>query len=445
MPSMKTRINLFTRIFLYSIGIVLITLLIGYFFNMFFLDKFYIYRKETTMKEIAEKAEIYHASGKIESLEELIEQASELEGIEVQIKRTGSMGMMMMHKNYPMFKSSELTDKKFNITRIPGIGSLVLSYSVKLPDNDWLLMTTSLSVMNAHKHEINLFNFLTAFVSILVTLAAGAFFSKKITKDIKLLSLEAEEIANLKFPKNIEIDRSDEIGDLSRSIEKMSKELASSINNLKSFVSNASHELKTPISVLCTHAQALSRGQISNEAEKKKYYDIILKTGLEMKELTQNLLILSKLDNPEYRIKKEKIDLKEFLNQSLEKYDFLEFEKDIEVAVNIKSDSIMADPRLLKLALDNIILNALKYSPEGKTVEIYEKNENLYIENQTEEKNLENTEKLLEPFSRGKNAEDSGIEGTGLGLSIVKKSLELNGNSFQILWKDSKFIFIIQI
>ena len=433
----KIRINFFKRVFLYSILIVLITITVSTIFNVFFLDKFYIHRKEQIMLKIADNLKKLSKFENSEELKTYIYQMKELEGIEISIVKPGRMDMggrpiMTMGSNPP--------DKKFKLTTLKGIGALILSYHDRLPNGNRVVISTSLSVMEAHKHEINLFNILTIFIALVFSLISGAFFSKRITEDIKLLSKNADEISKLKFPENIEIDRNDEIGDLSKSLAKMSNELKLSIGSLKSFVSNASHELKTPISVLCTHAHALVVGQVKSEAEKKKYYEIMLKRGLEMKDITQNLLTISKLDTPNYQTKKEKIHLKSLIDESLEKYDFLEFEKDINVAVNIETDEIIGDPKLLKLAIDNIIHNALKYSPHSGLVKLYEEKGCLCIENQSEEIPHENLENFFQPFYRGKNAEDSEVEGTGLGLSIVKKSLDLSGIPFKIIWKDKRFI-----
>ncbi|WP_319370679.1 HAMP domain-containing sensor histidine kinase [uncultured Ilyobacter sp.] len=436
----KIRINFFKRVFLYSILIVLITISVSTIFNVFFLDKFYIYRKEQMMLKVVEDLKKYSKFKNNEELKDYIYQVKELEGIEITIVKPEHMDLMGRPL---MIVGSNPPDKKFKFTKLEGIGALILSYHERLPGGNRIIVSTSLSVMEAHKHEINLFNILTAFVALAFSLIAGAFFSNRITADIRLLSKNAEEISKLKFPKIIKIDRNDEIGDLSRSLEKMSDELAASINSLRSFVSNASHELKTPISVLCTHAQALVVGQVKNESEKKRYYEIMLKRGLEMKEITQNLLTISKLDTPDYQIRKEKINLKSLVEESLEKYDFLEFEKDIDIVVNIETNEISGDPKLLKLATDNIIHNALKYSPNSGFVKIYEETGFLCIENQSEEVHPENIEKFFQPFYRGKNAEDSEIEGTGLGLSIVKKSLDLNGIPFQIICENGRFIFKI--
>lgn len=428
----KMRVNFFTKVFLFSSSIVIFTLLISYVGNIIFLDQFYIYRKKKMMLEIIEVTKNYSLKNEEKKLEEYIYRIRELEGVEVNIDKNS----LRMNSNNMMSNRMSMTTKiplnQFSKNNLPGIGALILYYGEKLPDGRHIYVTTSLSVMNAHKHETNLFNLLTGFFALIFSLITGAFFSKKITEDIALLSKKAEKIAKLDFPKEIAIQREDEIGDLSKSLEKMSSELSNSITNLKSFVSTASHELRTPISVLITHSKALLENKFENEAEEKKYKGIILKEVLEMRELTENLLTISKLDALDYKSKKENTDFLEIIKDSIEKYDFLELEKELEVDLNISEKYTIGDRKLLKLAFDNIIQNAFRYSPQYETVEIYQKENYLFIRNKTNgEKDLD-IKHILQPFTRGKNAEQMGVDGMGLGLSIIKKALFLNDTEFKI-------------
>ncbi|MGL5056579.1 MAG: sensor histidine kinase, partial [Fusobacteriaceae bacterium] len=239
------------------------------------------------------------------------------------------------------------------------------------------------------------------------------------------------------------IHRKDEIGDLSKSLEKMSLELSNSINNLKSFVSTASHELRTPISVLISYSKALLENKFENEAEEKKYKSIILKEVLEMRELIENLLTISKLDALDYKSKKENINFLEILKDSIDKYDFLELEKELEVNLNIQNSFIMSDKKLLKLAFDNIIQNAFRYSPQFETIDIFQKENYLFIKNKINTENKLDAQHLLQPFVRGKNAEDMEVDGMGLGLSIIKKALLLNETDFDI--EINEHFFIIKL
>lgn len=423
MSLIKIKTNLFTKIFSFSLFIMLTTLLINYAFNAIFLEKFYIYRKKEMMLKVIETAKFIYKTQSEDNFDNYVYDIKESMGIDIDIKNSrkrNGHSMMRRSNNIENIPYNSFVDKEFL-----GNDAKILYYGEEISDNKGIFVSTSLSVIQAHSHESNIFNIITALIALIISLGSGIIFSRKITKDISYLNEKASKISKLEFPENIEIDRDDEIGDLSRNLAKMSNELSTSVNNLKSFVSNASHELRTPIAVICAHATALLEYEEMDINEKKKYYEIILKEGNEMKELIENLLILSKLDSTVFKIKKEQLNIKSIIEESLEKYDIMELEKDIIININFSDEKIIGDSRILKLVFNNLIQNALKYSLVGGVINIYQKNENLFIENHFEGVLEVDEIKLFQPFTRGKNAEDFKFEGMGLGLSIVAKALNL--------------------
>lgn len=444
MFSKKFKFNFFNKIFFYSIGITLVTLISGYFLETLFIDKFYILRKkEHILKSIEYIKKNYND---LENIKLYIDKEMETQGIDIKIINPKYNTMIMTHGMHSMEKISEITENKFKIIDFKNLGALILSYNSKLSDGNWISVTTSLSIMNAHKQEMKIFKIITIFISIILSLSLGYFFSKKITKDVEKLDKAAKEISELKFPKEIIIHRNDEIGELSKSIQKMSVQISSSIETLKSFVSNASHELKTPISVICNYAQSLKELNFDDKVQINHYSEIILNKGLQMEELVSNLLTISKIDSSAYKPQKSILNLKNIILNSLENYDFIEFEKDLIINVDIDSNyEIYSDYYLLKLSLNNIILNSLKYSKDGEIISITLKNRILTIKNVINSEISKPIQELFEPFNRGKNAENSKIEGTGLGLSIVNKSLTLLNIKYSIEIKGNYFSFLIYI
>lgn len=442
---MKIKINFFKKLFLFSLGVIFVTIFVGYILNISLLDEFYIYRKKRFMENV--KIEVEKLQNNPFELDEYIDTMRELEGIEIRITKPNNHGMMdMMHGRYPITSENKFKNKKFKISTVQRLGVKLLIYNDRMNNGKNISIRTSLSVMAAHKHEIYLFNLMTSIIAILFAAIIGRIFSKKLTRDIEKLNKTALEISKMNFPKQIVIKRDDEIGELSESIEKMSHNLSISINNLKSFVSNASHELKTPLAVLSTHLEALLNGKIVSPEKQKKYLDILLKETNEMKELVSNLLTISKISSPDYKVVKERLDLNSLISNALEKYEFLELDKDIIVIKNVENISIHGDPHLIKLAINNIVQNGLKYSVPESELKIYSKQNIIYFENHMEFiLNEEEISQLFNPFSRGDNALEGKIEGTGLGLSIVKQALELNHLEFGINLNGDIFIFWIKL
>ncbi|MEG0389925.1 sensor histidine kinase [Cetobacterium sp.] len=449
MSLIKVRVNLFTKIFGFSIFIILTTLFINYIFNAIFLEKFYIYRKKELMLKVIKNAEVIYKTQSDDDFENYIYDIKESMGIDIDIRNSrkshmknghSMMGMMRRNSSIENIPYNEFVDKEFL-----GNDARILYYGEELTPDKGIFVSTSLSVIQAHSHESNVFNIMTALIALIISLGSGLIFSKRITKDISSLNEKANKIAKLDFPKNIEIDRDDEIGDLSRNLEKMSKELSTSIGNLKSFVSNASHELRTPIAVICSHATALLEDKQINEKDRRKYYEIILKVGNEMKELIENLLTLSKLDSTVFKIKNENLNIRDIVEDALEKYDILELEKDITIKMKFKTEKIVGDSRIIKLVINNLIQNALKYSDIGGEIDIFQEEEFLLIKNKFKGNLDGDKAKLFQPFARGKNAEEFKFDGMGLGLSIVDKALKLAAIEYNLIVDENTFTMKLKI
>ncbi len=442
------KLNFFKKLFLLTTGIVFLTLLTGFLFNLLFFDKFYIYRKKEQM--LTAKNSLLKVIGNEEQFETLAEIIDDTSGIKVDIyKINNSKNGHMMKSSHMMSSRASIfnslkenegyfTSKESNNTS----GVVFLRYYERLDNNILLSVRSSLSVMSEHIHDAYIFNFFIGLFSLLISSILVFIFSKKITKNITSLKNSAEEISQLKHPQNIIVNSGDELEELSISLDKMSQDLFISMDNLKTFVSNASHELKTPISVLCLYSQALARDNVE-ESKKKEYYKILLKKSLEMKGLTESLLTLSKINSPDYKLNLRKINLQELVEDSIENYDYLEFEKDLEIVKDITPVFLNGDYGLLKITFNNLIHNMFKYSPDGTTSYIYLNGNSFIVKNSLDENLNLNTENIFQPFSRGNNALNKKVDGNGLGLSLVKKILELSHLNYKILIDENSFTFTI--
>ena len=434
---MKLKINFFQKIFIFSVAIVIFTVSIGYILNIFFLDEFYLYRKKENMLKVAEKTKILIAERRRDELDEYKEDLRDKEGIDIAILRE--------HPKQHMRRREEENIKEgFNVATVTKAKIKLLIYSEKLPDGRNLTLRTSLSVMNSHKHELSIFNVLTTVVSVMLSMLVGRVFSKKITMNIEKLNSVTRKISVLDFSEKTDVHTGDEIEELSKNIDIMSNNLNLSIENLRSFASNASHELRTPITVISTHAQALANGIVKEEQEQRKYYKVILKESSYMNDLVGNLLTISRLSSPGIKLDMKDVKFKEILKDSIEKYEILELEKDIEWDIAISDISIKCDEKIFRIAIDNLVHNALKYSKSEDVIKVYIQDNKLFIENSIKGK-LDSVDNLWEPFTRGENAKEEKIDGNGLGLSIVKKIMELNKIDFGILIEDKKFKFFFDI
>lgn len=437
----KIRDSFLKQLIFFSMMIVLITILIGYILDIFFMNSFYTERKKRTLLAVREN--IIALERKPGKLDKYISEIQMNKGVQItllnQDRELGDREGREILKNLNI-----LENENFSIIKISKIGNTQLIYRENLESGKVLIMRTSLSLIDNYRAETDIFNFIATLISIFLSGIICYFFSKAFIKDIKILNKTTEKIAQLEFPSEIENLRKDEIGDLSRNIKKMSENLKISIENLESFVGDASHELKTPITVITTCIQSLIKNSDQDEKQRKKNYEIITQEINELNSLLENLLALSKIKSLGYKLQEESLNLKKIVSKSLEKYENLELEKDIVVINNLDKERISGDERLLKLVIDNIVQNSLKYSPYGEKIFIYIEDEYLKIENKIEKIIIEKDE-IWKPFVRDNSIKAKEIEGSGLGLSIVKRALEISKKEFGIETNKEKFIFFIKI
>lgn len=215
----------------------------------------------------------------------------------------------------------------------------------------------------------------------------------------------------------------DEIGQLTRSINKLLSRLEQSLKREKQFTSDASHELRTPLSVLRGTLEVLIRKQRSSEEYEQK-----IKTALgtidRMSAMIDQLLALARVENAKNLVKEE-LELVTFLEEladqtSAEQQRKIIFQPQVSVPIYVRTNE-----KSLKMILDNLLQNAIKYSAADSEIFLRtgKSGNTSYIEVADEGLGIseEHTEKIFDPFFREKEAIDQGIPGTGLGLAIVKK------------------------
>lgn len=435
----KIKINISGKLFLYSIFIICLTLVGVYGFNIFFLDSFYIKEKKQEFPRIANRVD-YFLENDQEGLEIFIKNMRENNGINILLmSRDEKKWVNSRGGSGDGFKKSDLKNGEFLLKKQKMTGAKILVYNYKAIDGRWVTIRNSLSALDGYKKEIIEFNIIGGIFAILISLFVSGILSKKVINDIEKLNHNAKNISNLIFDKNEVVDRNDELGDLGDCLENTSEKLKKSIKDLEDFVSDTSHELKTPISIISTKAQILM-GDVRGDKKLEESCKIILKESSNTKKMISNLLLLSKMDK-KIKLEKDRLSLKKMVEEILERYDYIEMAKNLDIDLDIEMDDIFADKIYFKIALENIIHNALKYSPSDEKIFIkLEKDRKLMVKNTFE--NSFDIEKILDPFNRGENTRE---EGSGLGLTIVKKILELNEITYDILVDNDNFEFNIYL
>ncbi|MGL5867924.1 sensor histidine kinase [Clostridium chrysemydis] len=214
-------------------------------------------------------------------------------------------------------------------------------------------------------------------------------------------------------------------------------------------ITNVSHDLKTPLTSIINYVNILQRDNISEE-ERKEYLKIVEIKSNKLKVLIEDLFEVSKMNSGKIELQKENIDVVSLVYQVIGEYSSMYEDKNIDFIVESKEDEIIMplDGVMFSRVIENITVNALKYSLEGTRVYAdIEKIENEVI---ISFKNVANYEmsfdenSIFERFVRADESRNSKVEGSGLGLAITKSIVELHGGETKIKREGDLFkIFVI--
>jgi two-component system, OmpR family, sensor histidine kinase VicK len=208
------------------------------------------------------------------------------------------------------------------------------------------------------------------------------------------------------------------------------------LNELKSnFLSMTSHEFRTPLTVILSAAELLEvHRQKASDTQSLKYIDQIQTSVENLLELLDNLLILGKADANKLTVQRKKVDLEKFCQELIEKLELGSKNSRIVLVNQCQENVWKIDIKLLDHILNNLLSNALKYSPIEPPIYLRLSQEQDTLRFEVEDQGigilLEDQKHLFELFHRGKNV--GNIPGNGLGLAIVKKSVEIYGGSVMV-------------
>ncbi|AYD40515.1 HAMP domain-containing protein [Clostridium fermenticellae] len=334
----------------------------------------------------------------------------------------------------------------------------IISVDFDKKKGEILFAISSLQPVNEASSVIKEFYIYFLIIAIFVILILSLFYSHAITKPLVILNKSALKMADLDFSQKSNIKRDDEIGSLSNTLNFLSENLFKSLNSLRSanlklekdiekerelekmrkeFVAAASHELKTPISLIEGYAEAIKDGVFSDSKEHDYYLDVIIDESKIMGNLVYDMLQISQLESGRLILNKENFYLDKMLDDIISKFSTLINQKNIELHAKIdKSVKINADWNKIEQVINNFLTNAIRYTNKNEIINIYLKYDNPYftfsIENSSNPMSDEQLSKIWDRFYKVDKSGNRKLGGTGLGLTIVKNILILHKFDFGV-------------
>lgn len=311
-----------------------------------------------------------------------------------------------------------------------GYGVPLISENGNIYGSVIVLSTKTITVTQSIKdYRLLIWSILLA---LLLVVFISIWLAKSFVKPIHEMADFTEELIQMNYQNELDINTKDELAELGNKLSILANRLEVAKNNQnnkeqsqKLFLSQISHELRTPVMVIKNSLEAL-KGNFLDETERKNYIEQLLEETEQLNLLVNDLLELSRLQSTEFSIKKEELHLNDVLTDSVRSLRQRAIDEGNKININSQlksSDTYQGDYQRLLQLMKILLDNALKYSPVdeivvcslNRTSEGYE----LEITNKSREKMTETeSDTFFEAFNRGRIKKENGH---GLGLTIAKQ------------------------
>ncbi len=327
-----------------------------------------------------------------------------------------------------------------------------LLYGLKLEDETYAFIQASLvpvdSTVEILKGQIRIVSIVVCCLSILV----AYFISKRISKPIEKISKSAKRLGEGEYGIDFRTDSNiNEIKELSNTLNTTSKELAKTENLRRELLSNISHDLKTPLTMIKAYAEMVRDLTYKNKKKRDENLNVIIQETDRLNGLVNDVLDLSKYQAGTIKLEYEEFDIDEFIKEVLSRYEIYKDKYGYDITYQgIGSYIVKADRKRLEQVLYNLLNNALNYTGDDKKVfvEVTKEKKKIRVNVRDTGKGIkEKDQKLIwDKYYKADKTYSRMQIGTGIGLSIVKDILELHKFEYGVnstLGKGTTFYFEI--
>lgn len=332
----------------------------------------------------------------------------------------------------PEFRSSESSE----VVRAEGLSFAKAAVPVIWSNGEVVQLEVTENLENVNEN-MNVLKIVLAIASLLVLLPsffAGRMLSRMILKPIHSLIGTMEEIEKKETFKKIDVIRhsKDELHQMTNTFNNMIDLLQTNFEKQQQFISDASHELKTPLTIIESYANLLKRWGTTKPEVMEESVEAIYSEAVRMKEMTGQLLQLAEND-ARMQLNKEKIDLVSLCQQSGRTIEQV-YNRHIDFYFDQKELFIFADEQKMKQLLFILFDNAMKYSSKSITCTAERENGRVHLSIADQGIGIpaEDLQHVFDRFFRVDKARNRETGGTGLGLSIARKIVHAHGGEISI-------------
>ena len=278
--------------------------------------------------------------------------------------------------------------------------------------------------------RINLTLLYGALIGAIIALLLGIFLSRTITRPIRELTHATHAVSEGDLSQQVPVRSKDEIGELAQAFNKMSTELLRSVNARKQMTADIAHELRTPLSLILGHAEAVHDGVLPPSVEN---FEIIREEATRLEHLVNDLRTLSLADAGELSISMQTIEPQRLILEVASLYQHQAQQKNISVETDVAPglSTIEVDPGRMTQVLTNIMDNALRHTPAGGRIILAVDETSAFVELSVQDSGpgltADDLARIFERFYRADPSRQREDGGSGLGLAIAKSIVQAHG------------------
>lgn len=286
-----------------------------------------------------------------------------------------------------------------------------------------------------HAQTITLWQLLALF-PVVIFLVVG--FTILIARPIRQIDESIRRLGQADFSVPVHVGGPEDLQQLGERLDWMRERLAELEQQKNRFLRHMSHELKTPLTALREGAELLSEEVVGKlTPEQREIAEILRHNSIELQKLIEDLLSYGASQSQKPAVAVGRVELQRVANRVIDDQKLAMRAKHLRFDVKVQDLTLNADSEKLRVMLDNLVSNAIKFSPVGGTITVSARKVGEDVELDVldqgpgiapEERGL-----VFEPFYRGRNAADALVKGTGIGLSVVREYVQMHGGTAEVV------------
>ncbi len=313
----------------------------------------------------------------------------------------------------------------------------------------YLVMHSSLTYLSDIRKQALSYTYMPFLVVVILSLLAMMFVTNSTLRPIREIISTSKQYAAGNFNARVDVHTGNEFDELARYMEEMADELARSNEYRKSFISNVSHDFRSPLTSIKGYIEAMIDGTIPPELH-EKYLQVVLSETNRLTKLTQGLIELKDFDSFSLQLDKSNFDVRDIIQPTINTFERRCEDKGVHLNSYFYTEhtTVHADRTRIQQVIYNLVDNAIKFTDAGGHVSVHvmEKEEKLFVSVRDEGVGIppESLKKVFDRFYKTDPSRGKDKTGSGIGLAITKEVIKAHGENITVtstVGKGSEFTF----